>query len=130
MVKAVLLLILLVGLFVFLYDQGYMVIKSTSALMFVGSAKGTSARFTSCNGSMKRVVRFESDGTYRYFLDAELSKGDIAVELLDPAKETVLHLDCASPSAAVTVEKRKKYYLVIRFRSATGRYALLREEIT
>ena len=111
----------------FLYDQGYMVIKSTSAVMFVGSAKGTSARFTSCNGSMKRVVRFESDGTYRYFLDAELTKGALSVELLDAAKEKIMHLDCASPSAAVTVEGKKKYYLVIRFQSATGRYALIRE---
>ena len=130
MVKAVLLLILFVGLFVFLYNQGYMVIKSTSALMFVGSAKGTSARFTSCNGSMKRVVRFESDGTYRYFLDAELTKGALSVELLDADKEKIMHLDCASPSASVTVERKKKYYLIIRFRSATGRYTLLREEFT
>lgn len=127
MVKAVLLLILFVGLFVFLYNQGYMVIKSTSALMFVGSAKGTSARFTSCNGSMKRVVRFESDGTYRYFLDAELTKGDITVELLDGAKEKIMQLDCARQSASVTVERKKKYYLIIRFQSATGRYALIRE---
>ena len=49
---------------------------------------------------------------------------------LDGAKEKIMQLDCASPSAAVTVEGKKKYHLVIRFRSATGRYTLLREEFT
>lgn len=127
MVKAVLLIIILVGVFVFLYNQGYMVLNSKSAVSFVGSARGNSARFTSCSGYMKRIVRFKADGTYTFILDAELSKGDMSVELLDSAKHKVMKLNCANRSASVTVEKKKKYCLVINFQSATGRYALIRE---
>ena len=125
--KAVLLGLLFVGVFVFLYNQGYMVSKSYSAVMFVGSSKGNSAKFTSCNGYIKRIVRFKTDGMYTFLLDAELTKGDMSVELLDAAREKIMQLKCANPSASIAVEKKKKYYLVIRFHAATGRYALIRE---
>lgn len=131
MAETVLLILILTGifagLFVFLYNQGYMVVKSTSAVAFVGSAKGNSARFTSCSGYVKRIIRFKADGTYTFFLDAELSKGDMSVELFDSTKEKNMLLNCANQSASVSAEKKKKYYLVINFRSATGMYALIRE---
>lgn len=130
MEKVVMLIILTVamlGVFVFLYNQGYMVSKSMSAVVFIGSAKGNSARFTSCNGYMKRVIKFKDDGTYTFVLDAELSKGDMSVELLDSTKQRIMQLNCSNQRDSITVEKKKKYYLVINFRSATGRYALIRE---
>lgn len=127
MLKAVLLIIALTGVFVFLYNQGYMVVKSYSAVIFIGSTKGTGASFTSCNGYLKRIVRFKADGMYTFLLDAELSKGDLSVELLDSAKQKILQLNCVNRRASVTVEKRQKYYLVVNFKSATGRYALIRE---
>lgn len=127
MVKAVLLIIILTGLFIFLYNQGYMVVKSTTAVAFIGSTKGNSARFTACNGNLKRIVRFKANGTYTYVLDADLSKGDISVELLDSAKQKIMQLNCANRRASITVEKKKKYYLIIKFMSASGRYTLIRE---
>lgn len=127
MVKAVLLILVLVGLFVFLYHQGYMVINSKSAVFFIGAASGSGASFTSCNGCTKRIVRFPSDGTYTYFLDAQLSKGDMSVELFDSAHNKIMHLNGANRSASVCVEKKKKYCLIINFSSATGRYTLIRE---
>lgn len=131
MVETVLLIAILTvifaGLFVFLYNQGYMIVKSTSAASFIGSAKGNSARFSSCSGYIKRIVRFKDDGTYTFILDADLSKGDMSVELLDSAKQKIMQLNCANHSASIAVEKRKKYYLVINFKSASGRYALIRE---
>ena len=118
--------VILVGIFAFLYNQGYMVLKSTSAVAFVGSARGYGAKFTSCSGRMKRIIRFKADGTYTFLLDAELTKGDMSVELLDSGKQTIMLLNCVNRSASVSVEKKKKYYLVICFKSATGRYALTR----
>ena len=129
MVKAILLCLFLAGIFVFLYNQGYLVINSKSAVSFIGSAKGNGASFSSCSGYMKRVVRFPATGTYTFLLDAELTKGDIAVELLDPARHAIMALDSVNRSASVTVDKGKKYYLVIHFKSATGRYALSRSEL-
>ena len=130
MEKVVMLIILTVamlGVFVFLYNQGYMVSKSISAVVFIGSAKGNSARFTSCNGYMKRVIHFKDDGTYTFVLDAELSKGDMSVELLDSTKQRIMQLNCSNQRDSITVEKKKKYYLVINFRSASGSYTLIRE---
>lgn len=126
-VLLIILTIILVGIFIFLYNQGYMVFKSTSAVTFIGSMKGNSARFTSCSGYMKRIIKFKTDGTYTFLLDAELSKGDMSVELLDSAKQKIMLLNCANQSASITVKKKKKYYLVINFKSATGRYSLIRE---
>lgn len=127
MVKAVLLITILVGVFVFLYNQGYLVINAKSAVSFIGSTRGNAARFTSCSGYIKRIVRFKADGIYSFTLDAQLSKGDMSVELLDSAKHKIMQLNCADRSASVAVERKKKYYLVIRFKSATGSYALIRE---
>ena len=127
MVKAVLLIAVLVGLFVFLYNQGYMVINSKSAVSFIGSASGSGASFTACNVYTKRIVRVPSDGIYTYIFDAQLSKGDMSVELLDSARQRIMQLNCTNRSASVCVEKKKKYYLIINFKSATGRYTLIRE---
>ena len=132
MVETVLLIsvltVIFAGLFVFLYNQGYMIVKSTSAVSFVGSANGSSARFSSCSGYIKRIVRFKDDATYTFILDADLSKGDMSVELLDSAKQRIMQLNCASNRASIAVEKKKKYYLVFNFKSATGNYALVREQ--
>ncbi len=127
MIKAVLLLAALAAIFLFLYDRGYMIVNSKSAAFFVGSPRGTGARFTSCNGYTKRIVRFKTDATITFFLAADLTKGDLSVELLDAAKHPVMRLDRAAPRASITVEQKKKYYLITKFRSATGRYSLLRE---
>lgn len=125
--KFVLLAIFLTGLFVFLYNQGYMIAKSYSAVTFVGSASGTGARFTSCNGYIRRIIRFKEERTHTFILDAELSKGDISVELFDTAKHRIMKLDCVNNVASVLVERNKKYALVINFISATGRYSIIRE---
>ena len=130
MAEVVLLIILAVvmlGIFAFLYNQGYMVTKSISAVTFIGSTKGNSARFSSCSGYMKRVIKFKEDGIYTFLLDAELSKGDISIVLIDSTNQKIMQLDCSNQSASVTVEKNKKYYLVINFRAATGRYVLIQE---
>ncbi len=124
--KFVLLLIFLAGLFVFLYNQGLMIIKSYSAVIFIGSAKGTGARFSACNGYLKRIIRFKEEGKHTFTLDAELSKGDLSVELLDSSKKRIMKLDCMNNGASVSVEKNKKYYLVVNFISATGRYSIIR----
>lgn len=125
--KFVILAIVLMSVFIFLYNMGYMVINSKSAVSYVGSTKGTGATFTSCNGYIKRIIRFKEEKTYTFILNAELSKGDMSVELLDAAKHKIMCLTRSDPSAVIDVVKNKKYYLVVNFKSATGRYSLLRE---
>ncbi|MBQ7887480.1 MAG: hypothetical protein IJ313_11410 [Clostridia bacterium] len=132
MLEVVLLIILtvvLLGVVVFLYNQGFLVARTTRAVAFIGSARGNAAIFTSCSGYIKKVIRFKSDGTYTFVLDAELSKGDMSVEILDSTKQKIMHLNSSDRSASIIVEKKKKYYLIVNFKSATGRYALIREQI-
>ena len=127
MIKTILILAAVAVVCWLLYDQGYLIMQSKSAVSFVGSQRGNSARFTGCSGYIKRIVRFREEGRCTFALDAELSKGDLSVELLDGDKNQLMRLDCANPRADVTVEQKKKYTLVIRFASATGSYTLRRE---
>jgi hypothetical protein len=123
----IILTVVMLGAFVFLYSQGYMVFKSMRSATFVGSMKGNSAKFSACSGYMKRVIKFKEDGICTFVLDAELSKGDMSVELIDSAKRKIMQLNCANPRATISVEKKEKYQLVIHFSSATGRYTITRE---
>ena len=101
-----------------------MVTSAKTAVSFVGSLRGNKAAFSSCNGYMKRIVRFKEDKSYSFVLEAELTKGEITVELLDSAKQPIMCLSSNNPRAALALEKNKRYYLVFRFSSATGKYTL------
>ncbi|MBP3377120.1 MAG: hypothetical protein J6L96_00070 [Clostridia bacterium] len=130
MVEIVLLIIfavVMLGIFILLYYQGNMVFKSIRAVTFIGSTKRNSARFSSCSGYIKRVIKFKEDGIYTFTLDAELSKGDMSIELTDSSNKKIMQLDCSNRSASITAEKKKKYYLTVNFSAATGWYALTRE---
>ena len=125
--KFVILAGLMAGIFLILYNSRYMIVKSLSSVTFIGSPKGTGANFTSCSGYIKRIVRFKESGTLHYYLDADLSKGDIFVEILDSQKQSIAKLTRENNHASISVENRKKYYLVVNFISATGRYSLIRQ---
>ena len=112
------------GVMYLLYRNGWMVLSSKSAVTFIGSNRGKSATFSGCSGSIKRIVRCREDREYRFFLDAALTKGDMSVSLMGPDKRELLQLTDSMPQGSVTLEKGIGYTLVLRFRSATGRYAL------
>ena len=107
-----------------LYRNGWMILSSKSAVTFIGSNRGKSATFSGCSGSIKRIIRCTEDREYRFFLDAALTKGHMSVSLLGPDKRELLQLSESNPQGSVTLEKGTRYTLVLRFRSATGRYAL------
>lgn len=110
--------------FYWLYTNGYLVINAKRALVYVGSMGGRKASFTSCTGYTKRVVTFRESGSVDFRFDLELSKGDVAMELLDASKNCILRLDPAVQHAQIPIEAKKRYYLVFRFHSASGRYLL------
>ena len=107
-----------------LYINGWMILNSKSAVTFFGSKGGKSASFSGCSGSVRRIVRFPGDGVYSFVLDCALTRGDMTVSLLGPDKKELLCLSSSDPERAVCIEKKKRYTLVISFRSATGRYDL------
>lgn len=119
----ILLIIMGIG-FYFLYINGYLVTNAKRAVMYIGSLGGRKANFTSCTGYTKRVIKFKESGSVHFNLDLEISKGDVTMELLDTTKQCILRLSNSQPSAIIHIDTKKRYFLVFRFKSASGRYLL------
>lgn len=108
--------------FYVLYSNGYMTINAKKAVMFAGSS--FKASFTSCSGYMKRVIKFKKSQKYTFILDCELTKGSFMAEILDSNKQRILTLDSSRPIDHANLEKNRRYYLIVRFKSASGHYQL------
>ena len=124
MSKLILILPLMGILMYLLYINGYLIANSKRAVMFIGSRRGKKARFSSCTGYIKRVIRFEENRKYHFVLLTELSTGEVSMELLDRTGKSVLSLDSNVREGSITAETKKRYELIIRFRSASGSYEL------
>ena len=125
--KAILILVLLPVIFYVLYINGYMVLGSKSAKIFVGKNRGTNAywsQFGECNGELKKVARFRKSKEYKFHLDVGLAAGTVSVELLDKDKNVIMKLTPENPDASFTVDKKLRYYMVYKFENATGSYEL------
>lgn len=123
MAKIIMVFVILAIIYYFLYINGYMILTSKRAMMFIGSKRGKEARFASCSGYIRRIVRFTESRQYEFTFEAELSKGNVSIELLDSSKKRVMFLK-ENRQGTVSVEDGKRYYLMIRFESATGSYSL------
>ena len=66
----------------------------------------------------------KSGKTYRITFEPDLTDGDISAEIYDMLKQTAVRLNSEVREGCIHAEKGKRYYLVIRFRSATGSYVL------
>ena len=125
--KALLILLLLPVIYYVLYISGYVVFGSKSAKAFVGKNRGTNAywtQFVDCSGELKKVARFRKSREYTFRLEAGLSYGTVAVELLDKEKNVILRLTPEQQSGTIEVDKKQRYYMVYKFESATGAYEL------
>ena len=123
----VLFAILFCILMYFLYINGYMIINAKRAVTFIGSIRGRGmcgASFRSCSGYMKRIMRFRESRAYHFVLDAKLVSGEMEVEILDRDKKVIMHLDEHSPEAAIEVDAKMRYTLIVRFKSATGDFKM------
>ena len=123
MAKAIIILLVVGAIFYLLYINGYLIVNRKRALMFVGSLRGTNsckATFTSCTGYVKRVVKFKESRMYCFALHTELSAGEMAVELLDAGKQKVMELSDDKQTDSVDINSKTRYYLIFRFKSATG----------
>jgi len=111
-----------------LYINGYLVIKSIAAVVFWGSARRwrtrPAAKVRSCSGWVKKVLKFKESREYQFALDLQVSKGSISVEVQNRYKEPVLVLDSENPQGVLAVDCGERYYLVVRFKKATGSFEL------
>ncbi len=121
MLKSILIMAALVAVFYLLYINGYMIINAKKATLFFGKDRGKYARFASCSGYMKRVIRFKESREYEFSFETELEKGEVSIELWDNKQEKMLSMTNQG-SQTVILESKKRYYLILRFVSATGSY--------
>ena len=124
MVKMIALWLVLGVALYMLYSNGYLAMASKRAVMYVGSKRGKAAKFSSCSGYTKRIIKVQETKQYRFSLDCNLTAGTILVEVLDASKKPILSLDETHRCAAVDMEKGKRYNLIVRFKSASGDYVL------
>jgi hypothetical protein len=121
--SVVLLAVLAIGGW-FLYDNGYMITKSKTALTFIGSGIGRSNyfnfQFTGCTGYAGRVLRVKESGTFTVSLNANLSKGSVRFSLLDEAKTPLLVLTPEQNQGRVSLEPGKRYHIRMEFDHASG----------
>ena len=121
MLKSILIMAALLAVYYLLYINGYMIINAKKATLFLGKDRGKYARFASCSGYMKRVIRFKESREYEFSFETELEKGEVSVELWKGNKDKILSLTDRG-TQTVSVESKERYYLVLRFVSATGNY--------
>ena len=124
MVKMIALWLVLGVALYMLYSNGYLAMASKRAVMYVGSKRGKAAKFSSCSGYTKRIIRVQETKQYRFSLDCNLTAGTILVEVFDASKKPILTLDETHRCAAVDLEKGQRYNLIVRFKSASGDYVL------
>lgn len=122
MLYSILLFAGIMSLVYFLYINGFGGVSNKSALMYIGSISG--ARFASCTGTIKRVLKFKESRVVCFTLDLNLSKGKLIVELLDKDKCPVLTLSDSNSVGRIDVTAKQRYYLVFKYQSATGDYSL------
>ena len=106
----------------FLYDRGYLIVKSKRAVTFIGSRvkNGFAFQFTGCTGYVGRVLRVKEKGTYTVSLDAKLTKGEVRFLLLDSAKTPLLILTPDYHQGGVYLEPGKRYHIRMEFDHASG----------
>ena len=124
MVKMIALWLVLGVALYMLYSNGHLAMASKRAVMYVGSKRGKAAKFSSCSGYTKRIIKVQETKQYRFSFDCNLTAGTILLEVLDASKKPILSLDETHRCAAVDLEKGKRYDLIVRFKAASGDYVL------
>lgn len=108
------------------YFRSVAVSKSITAILFVfrPGREADQVTLDSCTGWVKHMGRFFESRTYEFTLDAQLSKGDAEVVLLDAEKELLMKLDQQFPRGKIDLDAKSKYYLRWKFEGATGKCEL------
>lgn len=123
-----LIVLLILILFYILYTLGYLPVSTKRAVMFVGSMgfgkPECHASFTSCTGHIHRCVRFQESRSYSFRFLPQLSAGQVTVQLLDSHRKPMLTLTETYPTGVIPAEKRKQYFLYVRFQNASGSYQI------
>lgn len=108
------------------YFWGIATMKSIRAILFMFWPGKNKDRVTldTCTGWVKHMGRFYESRTYTFVLDAQLSKGDVDLLLLDKKKQPLLKLNQQVSSQTIDLDEKNRYYLRWEFKNASGKCEL------
>lgn len=109
-----------------LYCKGPAVSKRIAAILFIfrPGRDADKAALDSCTGWVRHVGSFHESRTYEFTFDAQLSKGNAEVVLLNKKKQPLMKLNQQCPTGKIELDAKNRYYLRWNFKSATGRCEL------
>lgn len=116
-------LIILIILFYVLWINGYLIKSRKTAILFIFTFRGKNrckVKFKSCNGYVKKVIKIKESKNYKVSFNNNITKGYVTAEIQDKDKKVLLQLDKNNPESFINLEKKYRYYLVIRFEKADG----------
>lgn len=125
----VILAIILVLMYI-LYINGFLTYNAKTALLYKGTASFgkaqnyRKAKFSSCSGMTKSVIRLEKGKAYQFALFQSVTKGTVYVEIQDGKGEIIRKLDDEAPAATIIAEEKTRCCLVTKFVNADGEYTL------
>lgn len=108
------------------YFRSIAVSKSIAAILFVFCPCRDADRviLDSCTGWVRHMGRFSESRTYKFTLDAQLSKGNAEVLLLDAKKKPLMKLNRQSSTGTIALDGKNRYYLYWKFKGAAGKCEL------
>ena len=118
--------LLLWALLYLLYRRGILSAKRVRAILFqfhTGSG-GDRASLDACTGWVRHPVHFRESRTYTLTMDLRLSAGEAEVSLLDRDRRQLLRLNRHTPTGAIELDGRSRYFLHWTFQSASGQCQL------
>lgn len=111
-----------------MYEMGYISVQSKRALFFSGrlctANKKGSASVKGCSGCEKGILKVKEEVNIEFEFLSEISKGRIWAEVFDKDKNELIHLEGMDDRKTFYAESGKKYYVVVRFEKADGKYEI------
>jgi len=123
----ILLPLTIVLLFYILWINGYLMLSRKTSKLFICSFrhnKRCRIKFACCNGYIKKIVKFKENRSYVFIFNCDVKEGVALVEIQDKNKKLLLHLDSNTPKATLNIDKKCRYYIVLKFEKASGEYEL------
>ena len=93
--------------------------------VFLPGKTGDKVKLDACTGWVRHMGRFYENRIYAFALDAQLTKGQAEVLLLDQNKQPLLQLSGQNPTQSIHLDgQTNRYYLQWKFQHASGRCEL------
>ena len=122
------------GLMYILYRSGCAVMNRKYALLYteyprMGKRRSCiEARFLSCSGVTKRVIRLPRARRYQFVFSSNTTKGSVCVEIYGTQNALMATLNNEQPSLIISTEEKTGYRVVTKFKNADGEYRLIWKE--